>query len=228
MKIIGHRGAAGIAPENSLTAIRAARISGVDAIEIDVQTTKDDRLVVFHDKTLRRLASRPENVFDLTSDELSKVKLKNGAHIPTMEEAFEAAQDTPLYIEGKGTGWAELLDKSLEKYRYTKTLTVISFNKSELVKFAKLRPDIKLYIIKFFNGPGAVSVARRNGFSGITINLLAINPAVYAAARKNKLDINIFTNSKLLKHFIKILVKLYPRIQITTNYPDLLIEKNEK
>ena len=51
--VIGHRGAAGLAPENTLAAIRRALAIGVDAIELDVQLTADNKIAVYHDFTLK-------------------------------------------------------------------------------------------------------------------------------------------------------------------------------
>jgi glycerophosphoryl diester phosphodiesterase len=54
MLIIGHRGAAGLAPENTMAAIAAGIEAGSDMIEIDVRLTRDNQLVVIHDPRLVR------------------------------------------------------------------------------------------------------------------------------------------------------------------------------
>ncbi|WBF53994.1 glycerophosphodiester phosphodiesterase family protein [Macrococcoides canis] len=51
---IAHRGASGTTPENTLEAFNRARFLGADTLELDIQLTKDNRLVVMHDKTLDR------------------------------------------------------------------------------------------------------------------------------------------------------------------------------
>jgi glycerophosphoryl diester phosphodiesterase len=56
--LIGHRGAAGLAPENTLTAFATALDLGVDAIELDVHLTRDSALVVYHDYTLKPETTR--------------------------------------------------------------------------------------------------------------------------------------------------------------------------
>jgi len=52
MKVIGHRGAAGLAPENTFAGFDIALALGVDGIETDVQKTQDGKLVLFHDHLL--------------------------------------------------------------------------------------------------------------------------------------------------------------------------------
>lgn len=58
MMVIGHRGAAGLAPENTLAAFAAALDLGVDAVELDVHLTRDSALVVYHDYTLKPETTR--------------------------------------------------------------------------------------------------------------------------------------------------------------------------
>ena len=66
--ITGHRGAAGLAPENTLASIQLAIELGVDRIEIDVQQTKDNKIIVLHDRTLRRTTTGHGFVKKLTYD----------------------------------------------------------------------------------------------------------------------------------------------------------------
>lgn len=54
-RVMGHRGAAGLAPENTLAAVRTAAESGLGWIEFDIMLTGDDRPVIFHDDKLDRI-----------------------------------------------------------------------------------------------------------------------------------------------------------------------------
>lgn len=69
-RVIGHRGAAAYAPENTLVGFRTAARLGVEAVEFDVRLTADDRLVVFHDTTLERTAGVRGTVRALPAAEL--------------------------------------------------------------------------------------------------------------------------------------------------------------
>ena len=66
VKIFAHRGASAYAPENTLEAFRLAMEQGADGIEIDVQLTKDNELVVIHDETVDRVSSAKGAVRDYT------------------------------------------------------------------------------------------------------------------------------------------------------------------
>ena len=93
-QIIGHRGAAGHAPENSEAALSAGIRLGATAVEVDVQFTADDVPIVFHDRTLERMAGVKGKIRDNTARELSGYDIgfrfgdeHRGQHILTLEEA---------------------------------------------------------------------------------------------------------------------------------------------
>ena len=71
--VIAHRGASGYAPENTAAAIRKALQLKVGAIECDVQPTKDNHLVLFHDYTLERITGNKGYVKDSTLEQLKKL-----------------------------------------------------------------------------------------------------------------------------------------------------------
>ena len=70
--IIGHRGAKGIAPENSLSGFKKAVELGIDGIELDVHLTKDGKLAVIHDMDLKRLSGLKIPIKQFTFEELKK------------------------------------------------------------------------------------------------------------------------------------------------------------
>lgn len=103
IKIFGHRGAAGLAFENSLPAIQRALDEGVDGIEIDVWKTTDDEIVVFHDAYLDRLTDKSGLIRHLSSREIKSIKLKSGDAIPTLLQVVQLVQQSnvQLLVEDK-------------------------------------------------------------------------------------------------------------------------------
>lgn len=85
---IAHRGAAGLAPENTLRGIEVALRCGVEMVEIDTRPCKDGTLVVIHDATLERVAGMKLRVSDLTLAELQRVDVGEGERVPTLVEAL--------------------------------------------------------------------------------------------------------------------------------------------
>lgn len=79
LKIWAHRGCSYAYPENTIMAFKAAaELPGITGIELDVQLTKDDEIVVFHDENVSRVTDGKGNVADHTLDELKRLKLCAG------------------------------------------------------------------------------------------------------------------------------------------------------
>jgi glycerophosphoryl diester phosphodiesterase len=119
--IIGHRGAAAVAPENTIVAFERAFDDGADGIEFDVRLARDHVPVVIHDATLKRTALREGSIADLSVSELSETDVGTwfnlrhpaaaravyaGARIPTLAGVLELcrAGHSRLYVEMKCEG----------------------------------------------------------------------------------------------------------------------------
>ena len=106
--IIGHRGAKGLAPENTLPAFRAGIAAGADGVEFDVQRTVDGHLVVFHDDDLKRLAGVDGRIVKSTLAMLRELDVGRhagpqyaGEVIPTLDEVLDTLPDR-LLLEHRG------------------------------------------------------------------------------------------------------------------------------
>lgn len=73
MKVIGHRGAAGLVPENTFAGFEVALKLGVDGIETDIQRTKDGKLVLFHDDRIDRTTNGTGMLEEISWEELQKL-----------------------------------------------------------------------------------------------------------------------------------------------------------
>lgn len=220
MNVIGHRGAAGLAPENSEKGIKAAIKAGVDGIEFDVRSTKNGHLILVHDANLKRTHNLDIIVSDTNLEDIkAKLKLTNQS-IATLAQVLDKYTGTPLFIEGKGSNWSNPLAEILKEHSTKNTCTVISFNSRELYEFGEKCPGVKLYILENYNPMDAVNSARFFGFEGIDINYWTLNPLVYWLCQRHHLDIAIYTvNKPIIARVFKI---LYPKISITTDRPDKL------
>lgn len=229
MKIIGHRGAAGMALENSLESIQQALLAGVDAIEIDARLSADNRFVLSHDATTRRTSKHKYDIRDETSDVLSKVVLHNGEPLLTLERALKACGKTKVLIDVKGSGWAEQLVLFLKSQK-AKNISVIAIDHQELAAFKKLMPDIDAYAVQKFHHATEIfdtfKIATKSGFKGIDMNFWLLNPLTYWIARRNKLDVIVYTvNHSWIARFLQ---RLFPSIIFTTNYPTRLLFLHDK
>lgn len=217
MRVIGHRGAASLAPENSIRSIEAAVKAGVDAIEFDIRLSKDGKLYLCHDPTLERTHDINEHIANLTAKQLSRIKGADGDHVPTLNEALKACGQTQVIIEAKSTDWAKALTKALAKHPNRALLTVISLSHHELAVFRNLCPDIPVYVIEHNNPFDAINAARLYNFDGIDINHWTLNPLAYHLAKRHNIKIITYTVDK--PWVAKLIRKLYPEVDITTNRP---------
>ena len=102
--IWAHRGASGYAPENTLESFQKAIDLGADGIELDVQLTKDDQIVVIHDEILGRTCEGTGWVKDYTLEELRRFNYNKTfpqvahADIPTLREVYELMKPSGLTI----------------------------------------------------------------------------------------------------------------------------------
>lgn len=106
MLVIGHRGAAGLAPENTLGGIERALSLGVDMVEIDVQAVGGE-LVVFHDDTLERCTDGQGPLTGLGFAALRRLDAGGGEQVPTLREVLaRVAGRADLNVEVKAPGIA--------------------------------------------------------------------------------------------------------------------------
>jgi len=167
--ITGHRGAGGLAPENTLASIQLALDLGVDRIEIDVQQTNDNVIIVLHDRTLKRTTNgfgfiKSMNYADLLkySAGIKFNKVYAEEKIPTLEQVIDL-------INGK----VELLIETKYSYLYYPNIErhilnviknknafgwckIISFNDRALFRIHKLNKEVrvgKLFVGKSVNLP---------------------------------------------------------------------------
>ena len=98
-EVWAHRGSSHTFMENSMAAFRQAITDGADGVELDVQQTKDGKLIVFHDEKLSRLTESNQCIWDTTWEELQKLTLKNSSEkIPSLEEVLKLFKPTKLTV----------------------------------------------------------------------------------------------------------------------------------
>ena len=132
-------------PENSIPAFIAAK-NGNYGVELDIQLSKDGRVVVFHDNDLMRVCSLNKNVNSMDFKELSKLPLfDTGEHIPLLTDVLEVLENTPVIVELKaaGTDNIKLCEETLEIMREKgQNWCIESFDPRIVAWFRKNAPDV--------------------------------------------------------------------------------------
>lgn len=160
MDIIAHRGASHEAPENTLTAVKLGWQQGADAVEIDVQLSRDGRIVVFHDENTRKITGVNGKVNEQTLQELRALdagKWKGrqwaGEKIPTLQEVLATIpKGKRLFIEIKcGPEIIPPLSQAVKDSGLVPKQTVfIGFALLTMQLLKKTLPDHKVYWVAKF------------------------------------------------------------------------------
>lgn len=158
---VAHRGGSLLAPENTLAAFRNALTMSVDAVELDVQMSRDGQAIVFHDATVDRLTDGTGNILDLDFADLRS--LNAAAHfpggwpqveqIPTLREVLTLAKGrVQIYIEIKlaerdNAYWRypKIVETVVSEVRAAKMINkvlIISFDWQTLLNVKKLEPHL--------------------------------------------------------------------------------------
>lgn len=157
--VIGHRGAAGLAPENTLAAFETALAHGVDVFELDVQRTRDGHAVVIHDRTVNRTTNGSGRVADMTLSALKQLDAGymftpdggqtypwrgRGVTIPTLAEVLETFPEMPLLIEIKESdpAFVETVVEVVDAAGARDRVMISSFHVQVAQRVRELAPDI--------------------------------------------------------------------------------------
>lgn len=147
-RILAHRGLTFEAgkqttDENTLKAFELALLAGTDYLESDIQVTKDQVPVLFHDADLKRLDGRRTLVSSLTLNELKQLRLPQGGQIPTLSEALIAFPDAKFNLDIKTPPAEQIGIESILKLNAQTRVLISSFSEASR-KRALARTDTPL------------------------------------------------------------------------------------
>ena len=145
---IGHRGAAGHAPENTLAAIWKARSFRADLIEVDLRKTNDGHLVLLHDDTIDRTTNKTGLVAGMSLEQVQRLDAGNGQRIPTLEKALEiAAGHMGMILELKVEGIGSDACAIVKRTGFRDPLIYASFMMDELNRVRQVDPLANLMVL---------------------------------------------------------------------------------
>lgn len=154
MKILGHRGAAGTSPENTLPSFARGLELGVDGFEFDVQLTRDNEVVICHDERVDRTSSGIGWIKDYSLKELKQlnfgVEFGMVAAIPTLTDLLEMLQGRSLILNVelktgliKYPGIVSRVVDLLEKYQVTEQSIISSFEHQTILEVIQEFPHLQ-------------------------------------------------------------------------------------
>ena len=225
MKKIGHRGASGYEPENTLISFEKAIGLNADGIELDVHLSSDGELVVIHDETIDRTFNGKGAVKDFTLKELKKFHSSKNEEIPTLIEVFDLVKRRCfINIELKGIGTAKPLNDLINHYISDKKweindFLVSSFDWNMLEEFHILNPKIRIGVLTEESIEGALAFAKKIMAFSINPDYVLLSKENVALMQENGFEVfpwTVNTEEAIQK------IKSYNVNGIISNFPDKL------
>jgi len=235
---IAHRGASYLAPENTVAAAKLAWELGADAVECDIHLSKDNRLMVIHDKDTKRTCSGKKNLSiadspstllrDLDAGIWKDEKYK-GEKIPYLSDLAETIPEgKTLVVEIKcGDEVILPLERWMEKCKKKEQIVFICFDWKTIVKAKKSFPENKCYWLSSSKTGlhKKIVEAAENGLDGVNLHYSIIDEELMSIANENKMEVLTWTvdDPAVAKKLSQIGVTKF-----TTNRPDWLKEEMGK
>ena len=145
---IGHRGACGHAPENTLASIEQAIVLRCALTEVDIQRTSDDELVLLHDERVDRTTDGRGRVADLTLPDIRTLDAGGGESPPTLDDVLKAASGRiGLILELKTGGSAYDVCAIVRGSGFTQPVIYASFLQEELQHVRRANPNAQTMIL---------------------------------------------------------------------------------
>lgn len=199
LTVFGHRGAAGLAPENTLAGFDAGIKAGADWLEFDVQHHAG-ALLLFHDARLERRSNGRGRLVDHDLAHLRSLDVGAGQRMPLLEEALDhLAGRTRLNIEMKSFGdtaaaLARLLVARIGTGQWSpEHLLVSSFHLPELARFRELAPAVP--IAPLYVGPPRTLCAEARRLAAVAVHLdhEFVDAAMIDDAHRSGLRVHVYT-----------------------------------
>ncbi len=196
---IGHRGAAGYEPENTLKSFAKALELKCGAVEFDVYLAASGELVVIHDDTLERTTNGEGEVNEKSLKELKALDAGDGEKIPTLEEVLDLINRKVLVnIELKGAGVLKPVAKVIETYVTERgwsydDFIVSSFNHLDLWQFRELLPKVRTGALVVLAAPGLCGFAEELKSYSINFPSGCVTRELVEEAHQKGLKVFVYT-----------------------------------
>ncbi len=205
--VIAHRGDSSTSLENSLAAIHRALSYPVDMIELDVRKSLDNVLYIMHDKTTARTCEHSVDMEKATSEEIGRIKLKNGEPIPTLRDVIKAvAGKAGINLEIKSEGAGLLTAEYLASSDYDGYVLVSSFHEDEVLSLRRALPRVPTSLIFDVFAVHDVPSYAEKGHSIISLRKMTASRKLIDACHEHGIDVYVWTvdEEDEMQHFISL------------------------
>lgn len=222
MLVIGHRGAAGLKPENTMASFRFAAELGVDWLECDVRLTKDGYAVLMHDATVDRTTNGSGNLADMTLEQVERLDAGEGERVPRLSEFLALLKETGLSaeVEIKDPNALETAIKEIREYGL-QDRACITGKLDTLVRAKELEPSIQLGLPTSNPSLDDIKRGAELGVRGVGIHYTKLTHEVVKACHDLGLEARGW--NPITRETIEYTMS-FGVDTITTDRPDLAIE----
>jgi glycerophosphoryl diester phosphodiesterase len=221
VEVIGHRGAAGYEPENTLRSFKKALEIGVDIVELDVHLTKDNKLVVIHDEKVDRTTNGKGYVKNYKLSELKKLDAGKGERIPTLQEAIDLLYGrVKVQIELKGENTEKPVVDFIKNYD-PENFILTSFYHTRVKRAKELYPKITTGVLFVGRPIDPLKIVRDAKADRLCINYATIDKELVEEMHKNKIKVSVWNVDDV--EYVKRMVSLKVDA-IGSNKPDVVID----
>lgn len=220
--VVGHRGAAGVFPENTLMGFRYAIELGVDYVECDVHLTRDGHLVVMHDATVDRTTNGSGRIDELDFATIRVLDAGKGEIVPTLDEVLTTVQGkVRLLCELKGAGVEDAAVDAVLARGMGSEVIFTSFHLERLQ--AVKRHGEHLRIGAIFSDPTDDDIARAAslGVTGIGVHYKSLNLRTVERVLSEGIDLRAWNPDTLREQLAMIALGVSG---VSTNRPDILLK----
>ena len=206
--LVGHRGAAGLAPENTLASFSRALELGVDAVELDVRRTADGHLVVIHDATVDRTTEGVGVVADMSLEDIRRLDAGSwygieyaGQRVPVPREALDLICPSALCcVELKEPGLAARVTAEIREAGAAERVLLLSFDASYGSALKSVAPNLPFVLLgapsaeEVASDPAAwVERAAASKAVALSLQYRGISPVLVQEARKARVEVWAWT-----------------------------------
>jgi len=218
-KIIAHRGASFFSKENTLESFQGAIDQGADMVELDVQMTKDNKLIILHDVHIDRISEGVGLVRNFNLEDIRKINIFGKEKIPTLDDALNLLLGrVGIVLDLKRIEAVPYILKYFKNYKLKESCIVSSFKKAAIKSIKHYDNKIKVGLICWRPTRRKIKYCVNNKIDFIHPNYLFLNKRTYRRIKKSKLGINVWTVNykrnlrKLLKMEISGIITDRPRV----------------
>lgn len=223
MHIYGHRGAKGVAMENSLAGFQLAASQGIDRFELDVRLSSDGQLMVVHDEKLTRLANSQLSVSRSTAQVLGSTIL-NGTQqgIPTLEQVVAACPNVvhwqfEIKTLSTNPGFLQPMAQLIERFGLQDKVVITSKHIGILRAFKRTIPRIERGYVQEWPLPNGLRTALALECTHLCLNKSLARLSYVQKAQRKGLKVSVWTVNdaddmcRLLKYKVDSIISDFPQ-----------------